>query len=163
LRASAAVRGVPAVGPRAWLPRSRSRAARAFELPRRPRVREEQRRAQRRVSAFFAAYGLFLAELVTLAVLVVALVVILFALRRGVAARGSFRGAPGREARRRRAAEAREPRRHRARARPRSLAAAAPEAARLPAHGGGRQGRGQRRVSDGVCGGSADCGAVRDH
>jgi serine protease SohB len=40
------------------------------------------------VSAFLAAYGLFLAELVTLAVLVVAIVVIILALRRGGRAEG---------------------------------------------------------------------------
>jgi hypothetical protein len=35
------------------------------------------------VSAFFAAYGLFLAELATLAVLVVAVIAIVLSLRRG--------------------------------------------------------------------------------
>ena len=54
-----------AVGPRARLPRGRRGPARAVELSRRPRVREEQRGALGAVSEFLAAYGLFLAQLAT--------------------------------------------------------------------------------------------------
>src|SRR5690606_21379091 len=84
LRHAGGVRALPSARSRARLPRGRLRPARALELPRRPRVRAQQRRLSGRVSEFLSDYGLFLAELATIiAVLLVIVAAIAAAARRG--------------------------------------------------------------------------------